>query len=240
VGGEVHGRPHRLGVPDVRRAGVGGRRLSAVVLDIEGTTSSTAFVYDTLYPYARARLAGWVAAHPDDPWVTQVPGDVATTLTRWSDADEKVTALKAIQGRIWDEGFAAGELTSHFYPDAVPALRRWHGAGRRLYVFSSGSVTAQQGWFGHSPDGDLRDLIAGWFDTETAGPKKEPDSYRRIGRAIGEVPVFLSDVTAELDAARAAGWATVGVRRRGDRWYDAGVGGHPEVASFDEVDALLP
>jgi enolase-phosphatase E1 len=217
--------------------------LVPLVLDIEGTTSSTAFVYDTLYPYSRTRLAGWVAAHPDDEWVRVAGeaggGDAVAALTRWMDADEKVTALKAIQGRIWDEGFAAGELVSHFYPDAVPALRRWHGEGRALYVFSSGSVTAQQAWFGHSPDGDLRDLVDGWFDTETAGPKKEPESYRRIAAVVGAMPVFLSDVTAELDAARAAGWATIGVRRPGDRWYGAGVGGHPEVGSFREVDALL-
>jgi enolase-phosphatase E1 len=213
--------------------------LAAVVLDIEGTTSSTSFVYDTLYPYARERLAAWVANHPDDPWVRSIPGDVVGQLGRWMDADEKATALKAIQGQIWDAGFAAGELTSHFYPDAIPALRRWHRLGRALWVFSSGSVTAQMAWFAHSPEGDLRGLIAGWFDTETAGPKKEPRSYRRIAAAVGSGPWFLSDVSAELDAAREAGWRTIGVRRPGDRWYEAGVGDHPEVASFDDVDALL-
>jgi enolase-phosphatase E1 len=213
--------------------------LTALVLDIEGTTSSTSFVYDTLYPYARERLPAWVAAHPDDPWVASLGGGAVAQLERWMDADDKATALKAIQGRIWEEGFAAGDLTSHFYPDAIPALRRWRGGGRSLWVFSSGSVTAQRAWFGHSPEGDLRGLIAGWFDTETAGPKKEQASYERIAAVVGSSPVFLSDVTAELDAARAAGWATIGVRRPGDRWYESGVGGHPEVASFDEVDILL-
>jgi enolase-phosphatase E1 len=213
----------------------------AVVLDIEGTTSSTAFVYETLYPFARERLAGWVAAHPDAPEVTDVRAlgpDVVITLTRWMDADDKVTALKSIQGWIWDEGFGSGELVSDFYPDAIPAMRRWHAGGRSLWVFSSGSVRAQQAWFGHSPEGDLRPLISGWFDTADPGPKKEPASYRAIAGSIGVEPaeiVFLSDVAAELDAARAAGWATIGVRRPGEQWTDAGVGDHPEIASFDQA-----
>ena len=40
----------------------------------------------------------------------------------------------------------------------------------------------------------------------------------------------------ELDAARTAGWHTVGVRRRGDQYYDQGVGDHLAVHSFDEID----
>ena len=218
----------------------------AIVLDIEGTTSSTAFVYDTLYPFARTGLAPWVMAHPESPEVEDVRrlagsgtlDDVVATLLAWMDADEKITPLKTIQGWIWEAGFREGELTSHFYPDALAAVRRWHGEGHTLWVFSSGSVRAQQAWFAHSPEGDLRSLISGWFDTETAGPKRSPDSYRTIASATGVAPdgiVFLSDVTAELDAAREAGWQTVGVPRPGDAWYAAGVGDHREVATFDEA-----
>jgi enolase-phosphatase E1 len=223
----------------------------AVVVDIEGTTSSTAYVTDVLYPFARERFAAWLGDHRGDTelerHLTAVraeagEADVVTTLQRWVDEDRKVTALKWIEGRIWEEGFAAGELTSHFYPDAIPGLRRWHDAGVAIWVFSSGSVTAQRAWFGHSAAGDVTGLIRGWFDTETAGPKTDVESYRRITTVIGAPAAdttFLSDVVAELDAARAAGWRTIGVRRQGDRWYDAGVGGHPEVRSFDDVDALL-
>jgi enolase-phosphatase E1 len=227
--------------------------LAAVVLDIEGTTSATAYVHETLFPYARARLAGWVAAHRDEARVRAQlhaarglmgePGTdeaaVIARLAQWSDEDAKVTPLKALQGWIWDEGFVAGELTSHFFPDVVPALRQWASEGRSLWVFSSGSVAAQRAWFGHSPAGDLRPLLAGHFDTENAGPKREPGSYERIaaaiGRPAGEI-VFLSDVTAELDAARAAGWQTVGVRRPGEPCYAAGVGDHLAVASIAALD----
>jgi len=227
--------------------------LQAVVVDIEGTTSSTGFVHETLYPYSTERFATWIAAHAGEPAVDEQLDAVRTLagepdaaqerivwwLQHWLGGDEKVTPLKAFQGWIWAEGFAAGDLVSHFFADAIPALRRWHGEGKRLYVFSSGSVSAQHAWFGHSPDGDLLPLFSGHFDTENIGPKRVASSYRAISEAIGTDPsetVFLSDLVAELDAAREAGWHTVGVRRVGDQYYDQGVGDHLAVHSFDELD----
>jgi enolase-phosphatase E1 len=226
---------------------------SAVVLDIEGTTSATAFVHDTLFPYAREQMAAWVAAHRGEARVQaqldavraalgEPAADeaaVVARLRRWIDEDAKVTPLKALEGWIWDEGFAAGALRSHLFPDVVPALRQWAAAGHSLWVFSSGSVAAQQAWFGHSPAGDLRPLLAGYFDTANAGPKREPASYARIAAAIGRPPgdiVLLSDVTAELDAARTAGWQTVGVRRPGEPAAAAGVGDHLVLASFAALE----
>lgn len=226
---------------------------SAVVLDIEGTTSATAYVHETLFPYARERLPAWVAAHRDEARVRAqldavhaALGDphadeaaVVAQLLAWIAADAKVTPLKTLEGWIWDEGFAAGALTAHFFPDVIPALRQWAAAGHTLWVFSSGSVTAQQAWFGHSTDGDLRPLLSGYFDTANAGPKRERASYEQIAAAIGQPPgeiVFLSDVAAELDAARAAGWRTVGVRRPGEPAFATGVGNHPAIASFAALD----
>lgn len=228
-------------------------KLNAVVLDIEGTTSSTRFVHDTLYPYSRRRFRSWIAAHADDEAVVEqlaavrrLAGEPEASLERivwwlehWLDGDEKVTPLKAFQGWMWAEGFAAGELVSHFFADAIPAIRRWHREGRRLYVFSSGSVSAQRAWFGHTPDGDLLALFSGHFDTENIGPKRKRASYEAITAAIAVPPgdtVFCSDLAAELDAARLAGWHTVGVRRAGDQYYDQGVGDHLAVHSLDEID----
>lgn len=227
--------------------------LDAVVLDIEGTTSSTRFVHERLYPYSRARFRSWIIAHADDPpvaaQVTSVrllAGEPDASIERvvwwlehWLDGDEKVTPLKAVQGWIWAEGFAAGDLVAHFFDDAIGVIRRWHAEGRRLYVFSSGSVSAQRAWFGHTPDGDLLALFSGHFDTENIGPKRQRTSYEAISAAIGvtaDHTVFCSDLVAELDAARAAGWHTVGVRRIGDQYYDCGVGDHLAVHSLAEID----
>jgi enolase-phosphatase E1 len=206
----------------------------AILTDIEGTTSSIAFVTDVLFPYAKTHLADFVARNPDRaaPILADVaaaePGDPVETLLRWIDADSKATPLKALQGMIWAEGYAGGSLTGHVYPDAAAALRRWHAAGIPLYVYSSGSVEAQKLIFGHSNEGDLTPLFSGYFDT-TTGPKREAASYAAIARAVGLPPsgiLFLSDAPAEIDAARAAGMRALHVDREG---------GSGDVASFGEI-----
>ncbi|WP_328846645.1 acireductone synthase [Streptomyces sp. NBC_00258] len=226
--------------------------VDAVVLDIEGTTSATGFVVDVLYPYSRSRFATVLSERSADPDVVRAVSQVREllgepdadavrvekALHEWLDEDVKATPLKTLQGLIWSEGFARGDLVSHFYDDVVPVLRRWHGDGVRLYVYSSGSVAAQRAWFTSSPDGDLLPLVSGLYDTENAGPKQEPDSYRRIAGSTGAEAgrlLFLSDRPGELDAARAAGWHAVGIRRPGEPYYEQGVGDHAQAGTFDEI-----
>ena len=111
---------------------------------------------------------------------------------------------------IWKDGYEAGDYRAHLYPEVAARLRDWRADGLRLYVYSSGSVPAQELFFRHSEAGDLGALFAGHFDTET-GPKREAESYRRIAEAIGEQPahlLFLSDIVEELDAAQASGFHT--------------------------------
>ncbi|MEU6824533.1 acireductone synthase [Streptomyces atriruber] len=230
----------------------GPAAVDAVVLDIEGTTSATGFVVDVLYPYARERFGELLASRGDEPAVARAVAQVRAeigepdadaarvekVLGEWVDADRKATPLKALQGILWAEGFARGELVSHFYPDVIPVLRRWHADGVRLYVYSSGSVSAQRAWFKYSAEGDLLGLVSGLYDTENAGPKQEADSYRAIAASTGIDPgrlLFLSDRPGELDAARAAGWRAVGVRRAGEPYADADFGDHPQAAAFSEI-----
>ena len=228
----------------------------AILTDIEGTTSSISFVKDVLFPYARRALPGFVAERRDDPEVRRWLDVVATehgsicsddviveTLQGWIEQDRKHTALKALQGMIWQAGYEDADFTAHIYPDAAPALREWHASGLPLYVYSSGSVPAQKLFFGHSDAGDLTPLISGWFDTEVGG-KREATSYARIATEIGLDPadlLFLSDIVEELDAARDAGLQTVLVDRLEDypqpREGDA-AHGHARVTSF--ADVTLP
>ncbi|WP_078624397.1 acireductone synthase [Streptomyces monomycini] len=224
-----------------------------VVLDIEGTTSATGFVVGELYPYARKRFGRLLTERAAEPEVRRAVGQIRAMLDEpaadaarieralgaWLDEDRKATPLKTLQGIVWAEGFASGELVSHFYPDVLPRLREWHAAGVRLHVYSSGSVAAQRAWFGHSPKGDLRPLAGEFYDTENAGPKLVAASYEAITADLGAAPgrmLFLSDRPGELDAARSAGWRTAGVRRPGEPYYESGVGDHPEVASFAELE----
>ena len=142
---------------------------AAIITDIEGTTTPIAFVHRVLFPYARARMAGFAAS--GHPALADVPEPRLETLLGWMDRDEKITALKAIQGILWEEGYRAGDLKADIYEDVPPALRRWARAGLRLFVYSSGSIAAQKLLFGHTPAGDLTPLFQAYFDT-TTGPKR--------------------------------------------------------------------
>ncbi|WP_347262589.1 acireductone synthase [Rudaea sp.] len=198
--------------------------IRAIVTDIEGTTSSIDFVKDVLFPYAREKLPAFVVTHTDRPevqhWlheaareaglVSASQQEIIDLLVRWVDEDRKATPLKALQGLIWEDGYASGEFKGHVYPEVAENLQKWKKQGIHLYVYSSGSVAAQKLLFGYSEAGDLTPLFSGYFDTEIGG-KREVDSYRRIAAAIGIAPdqiLFLSDIVQELDAAAAAGLQT--------------------------------
>jgi enolase-phosphatase E1 len=218
----------------------------AVVTDIEGTVIPIAYVYDVLFPYARARLETCVAR--DDAEIREILGEIERavpgqapllTLQHWMDRDAKIPALKSLQGIIWRQGFADGALVTPMYPDVAPWLRRWAGAGVRQFVFSAGSAEAQRLLFAHSSDGDLSPVFSGYFDTR-AGGKRDIDSYGRL--AIGmNVPtlevVFLSDAEDELDAAAAAGMRTCQLVREADGTVASDR--HPVAADFGAVARLM-
>ena len=172
---------------------------------------------------------------PSSSRTEEIAGTVA--FVHWlMDRDSKCPPLKSLQGRIWQEGYASGALKGKVYPDVPRAFARWRAQGRDICIFSSGSVLAQKLLFGHSNAGDLTGFIRAWFDT-TVGAKKEPESYRRIATELAleaEAILFVSDVVAELDAARRSGMQTVLAVRTGTVPAESH---HPAVRSFDE---LLP
>lgn len=247
--------------------------VAAVVTDIEGTTSSLAFVKEQLFPYARRELAAYVRAHASSlteiaiqvraaaDAVAGAAAGAATgaatgaaagaaagtaslstqamidTLMQWMDEDRKITPLKTLQGMIWRHGYESGQLRGHVYEDAARALRAWHAAGIRLYVYSSGSVEAQRLLFAHSSQGDLTPLLSGYFDT-LIGPKLEPQSYQSIARALRLAPGaigFLSDHAGEIQAATAAGMQTVLFAREA---HPSAV--EPAARSFDDIALKAP
>lgn len=196
----------------------------AILTDIEGTTSSIAFVKDVLFPYAAHYLPAYVREHAGEPVVAEQlqavrvavkepEADidrVIAVLLNWIAEDRKATPLKTLQGMVWKHGYQSGAYQAHVYPDAVDKLREWHAQGLPIYIYSSGSVAAQKLFFKYSEAGDLTPLFSGYFDT-TTGPKQEAASYQAIVQAMGlpaQDILFLSDVAAELDAAKAAGLKT--------------------------------
>lgn len=219
----------------------------AIVTDIEGTTSSLSFVKDVLFPYARAHLPDFVRQHNLEPEVKVLLDDarqiagadldnerLISQFIDWIDRDQKITPLKSLQGLIWQDGYRQGAFKGHLYPDAAERLKDWHAQGYALYVYSSGSVYAQKLLFGHTEYGDLTPLFSGYFDTHIGG-KQDPASYRAIAQQI-DLPaadiLFLSDIEAELDAARAAGFDTCWLVR--DRAIDSRAA-HRQVNDFAAI-----
>jgi enolase-phosphatase E1 len=146
-------------------------------------------------------------AWPDDESDEASVASIVSYAAWLMDRDRKAFGLKELQGLIWEHGYREGTLRGDVFPDVPDALRRWRNAGVTIAIYSSGSVLAQQLLFRSTPYGDLTTLIDAHFDT-SVGAKRDPESYARIAAALrisAARTLFLSDVPAELAAARAAG-----------------------------------
>jgi enolase-phosphatase E1 len=232
------------------------RGIRVVLLDIEGTTTPMAFVYEVLFPYARARLASYLRAHitaedlrdelatlrvewqeearkgeEPPPWALADVPAAARYLEWLMDRDRKSPSLKRIQGWIWQEGFSREELHGDLFPDVAPAFARWKQSGLDIAIYSSGSVLAQRLIFSN----ELPSITA-FFDT-AVGPKRSVDSYTRIAKELGKAPaeiLFVSDVPEELNAALDAGMQIVLAVRPGNTPVD-GPTSVDEVSTFEEL-----
>lgn len=238
---------------------LGERGVRAVLLDIEGTTTPIAFVHEVLFPFASSRLDAFLDAHDGDADIADILIELeyerrlerdasaptwafdpsrrresALGYLQWlMQRDRKSPALKRLQGLIWEEGYQSGALRGQIFPDVAAALRQWHRDGVRLAIYSSGSELAQRRLFESTPEGDLTPLLEGFFDTRVGAKVSEP-SYRRIADELALRPesiLFLSDTTAELTAARAAGLQTALSLRPGNA-------PQPQAAEFDAITSF--
>ncbi|MCH2180598.1 MAG: acireductone synthase [Mariniblastus sp.] len=236
----------------------------SVLLDIEGTTSSISFVYDVMFPYVREHVDSFLAKNWSEPafqeclpllssdlgqpsverWLVGEPAQQQEAVHRavidLMDADVKATGLKKIQGLVWKDGFESGEIVSHLFDDVAPAMRQWHENGIEIRIYSSGSVGAQLLFFGNTREGDLLPLICGHYDTQVGG-KREASSYQEIASDAHVSPgsvLFVSDVTAELEAAKAAGMQTCLSLRPGNEPVHTDV--FESIRSFSELVLSRP
>ncbi|KAI7772167.1 hypothetical protein LZL87_009330 [Fusarium oxysporum] len=137
--------------------------------------------------------------------------------------DVKIAYLKSLQGYLWLQGYKSGNIVAPLFPDVEPFFNEATQAGKKIIIYSSGSVPAQKLLFSHTNSGksDMTPLIADYFDTTNAGPKTEVDSYTKI---ISEHPehkdvnrwLFLSDNINEVKAAVGAGMRSLPVVRPGN------------------------
>ena len=244
--------------------GITTASIRGILLDIEGTTTPISFVHEVLFSYAREQLQHYLTQHSDSaetladiamlrkehasdvevklnpPTLAENGNDEIRSLVSYvnwlMDHDRKSTALKRLQGKIWQQGYLDGKLQAQLFADVAPALRRWHQAGLSVNIFSSGSSLAQQLLFAHTTAGDFTDVIANYFDT-TIGPKTAVESYRRIAATLclpAQGVLFISDVVAELDAASEAEMKTLLCVRPGNAPLPQGQQ-HQVVNRFENV-----
>jgi enolase-phosphatase E1 len=216
--------------------------VSAILVGIEGTAGPQSFLQETLLPYARERLGTFIAANAEDDEIEEALDEAGrlmggfslevkeaeALLQRWMKQGRNPTPLKIIQGRIWQEGYESGAFKAKIYADVAPSLQTWKAAGVRLYTFSSSSELAQKLWL-ESAGGEATGLFDGFFDTRM-GQKIEEESYKAIAEQLGLPPadiLVLSDNEDELDAAKAAGFATTRIAREGGK-----DGKHPAADDF--------
>ncbi len=223
-----------------------------ILTDIEGTTTSVSFVYETLFPYFVKNLKPFVAENltKNEALTDCLKAVQETVLSEsgeeigaaqavekmlfWTETDRKHTALKTAQGIVWQSGYEKGALKGHIFSDVPPVLEKWQTLGLKMGVYSSGSVMAQKLIFGFSDFGDLTPYFSTYFDTKI-GHKREPSAYRNIAQSLqidAKNILFLSDIEAELDAAFQVGFATIQLVRAGTTASQR----HKTVADFSEID----
>jgi enolase-phosphatase E1 len=206
-----------------------------ILMDIEGTTSSISFVKDVLFPYFLSNIDdinklsnikevkyafGQVLrlVKQDENRDITTSEEVILQLKKWCEQDLKITPLKTLQGILWQKGYQNGELLGHVYDDVPVMLENWNLLGKKMGIFSSGSIKAQKLLFSHSVKGNLSTYFSHYFDTQT-GSKRESDTYSLISKELtlpSKRILFLSDVIEELAAADMAGMKTIQIEREGN------------------------
>lgn len=219
-----------------------------IICDIEGTTTSISFVKDTLFPYAlkyveeflknnwnedstktvvtalreqaeedkKSNIEGVVTISAGDS--EDIIPEIVKNVEWQMSLDRKTGSLKTLQGLIWAKGYKDGTIKGHVYDDVQKAFEQWTESGRKIYIYSSGSVDAQKLLFEHSEQGNLLKYLTGHYDTKI-GAKQEKESYDSILKnidAVGEEVLFLTDVFAEAKAANEAGLSVVLLERPGN------------------------
>jgi len=207
--------------------------VKALLLDIEGTTSSISFVNDELFPYIRRTLSAYVESHWKEIVTDTLPSFIAECnerVARGELEDNEYTRVVAADHPDAKARFIANVLKQMDENRKTTCLKELQGKMWRegyeqgqfkghiyadvlpvlrgirapIYIYSSGSVAAQHLLFRYSTYGDVLSLFRDHFDTANIGPKVVSSSYKKIAERIGTASTDVLFITDSIVEARAA------------------------------------
>ncbi|XP_054153091.1 enolase-phosphatase E1-like [Oppia nitens] len=231
----------------------------AIVMDIEGTTTDIHFVSQKLFPTLRKNMKQFLSdtfdtketkeliqmlreekrkAIPavDNSGDKQKVVNSAESNILWQMNNKlKTTSLKTAELLCWVWVYKSAVIKAHVYKDVSNAFYEWKSKnGIKLYVYSSGIISAQKLLFANTEMGNLHHLIDDYFDS-TIGDKKDSKSYKniasKIGVDVGKI-IYITDSSSEATGAQTAGMKVMLIRRGKSVSNSTGI---PTIKSFADI-----
>ncbi len=126
------------------------------------------------FPAALAALPSYVAENWSSPSgdfadiKARFPANASTSIDAFisqchklNSENSKFSPWKTLQGLLWRQSYRTGSVKAPLYDDVLPALQTLKNSGFGIYIYSSGSIEAQQLLFAHTNYGDVTELIDG-------------------------------------------------------------------------------
>lgn len=209
------------------------KRPRAIILDIEGTTTSASYYPSAVAPYIRNNTEMYLRNHWNEEHVQSIvkdlrqqaeqSGNMPKILDRHQGAtladiqrscmkhieflyraNTTTIALLYLQMYVWLEGQMKGVLKTHIFRDVAEMIYKWKVEEHlQVYIYSSARADVQMLMFACTEYGSLLHLIDGHFDSKI-GQKTSKDTYERISQAIQQPPHNIVFITDDAKEARSA------------------------------------
>lgn len=208
------------------------KRPRAIILDIEGTTTSSSYYPSAVAPYIRNNTENYLKSHwneehvqsivrdlrlqalhnPEMPKILEpkqgTVGEVQRSALQHIEflfrTDTTTIALLYFQMYIWLDGQMKGILKTHIFKDVAEMMYKWKMEEKiAIYIYSSARADVQMLMFACTEFGSLLHLIDGHFDSKI-GTKTSIETYHKIAQAIQQPPQNVTFFTDSTKEARSA------------------------------------
>lgn len=208
------------------------KRPKVIILDIEGTTTSSSYYPSAVAPYIKNNTESYLKTHWADDHVQSIVRDLRQQAKQNPEmpkildprnnsvadvqrstlnhieflfrTNTTTIALLYLQMYIWLDGQMKGVLKTHIFQDAAEMMYKWKMEEKiSIYIYSSARADVQMLMFACTEYGSLLHLIDGHFDSKI-GDKTANDTYYRIAQAIHQPPQDIAFLTDDSKEARSA------------------------------------